>query len=153
MPLVKPNFEGVKINRSELTPGRYCLRVISIEESPKTDKTGNNSLVWKFEIVNAKDTGLNGRRISRWLPLGGAGAKILWRTLKCINPAYNGQAFSTTEYIGKILEADIEMGVNPETQKAWPKVTKCYPYIEAGSVGTTLASATADVSGAFNEFL
>lgn len=153
MPIVKPNFETAGINNTEITAGRYVLRVISIDESSTTDKNGHNALVWKFEVINNKNTKLNGRRVSRWLPLGGAGAKVLWKTLKCLNPAYNGQAFSTSDYMGKVLEADVEMGINPQTQKAWPKITKMYPYIEAGSVGTTLAAATADVSGAFNEFL
>jgi hypothetical protein len=152
MPVVKPNFESAGINRAEITPGRYLLKVVEITESETTDKNGHNALVWKFEVVGNKNTKLNGRRISRWLPLGGAGSKVLWKVLKTINPGYNGQAFVTNDYLNKTLEADVEVDVNPATQKAWPKITRVYPYIPAGSVGSTLAAATADPAGAYDDF-
>lgn len=152
MPIVKPNFEKNGINKAEVTPGRYTLKVAEITESETTDKNGHNSLVWKFEIVNNKDSRLNGRKISRWLPLGGPGSKVLWKVLKTINPAYAGQEFSTNDYLNKLLEADVDVEVNTNTQKPWPKITRVYPYIQAGSVGSTLAAATADPAGAFDDF-
>lgn len=152
MALVKPNFEKSGLNRAEVTAGRYLLKVVEIAESEKTDRSGHNALVWKFEIVGNKNVALNGRKISRWLPLGGAGSKVLWKVLKTLNPAYNGQAFSTQDYLNKVLEADVEVDINPKDQKPWPKISRVYPYIQPGSVGSNLAATTADPVGAFDDF-
>lgn len=144
MPLVKPNFKEAGIEKKELVAGRYVVQIVEAAESDKLDKNGNNALVVKMSVINNKVASLNGTKVSRWLPLGGAGAKVLYRFLKCINPAYDGSPFQSESLIGKAIEVDIVMEINPKDGKQWAKVDRVYPYLQPGSVGSTFAANAAD---------
>ena len=143
MPLVKPNYsEAGSVERLE--PGRYIIQAREVAESDRTDKNGNNSLVVKFEVVMNKNTKLNGKKVSKWLPLAGVGAKVLFRFMKCIDANYSGAPFTTESILGKIIEADLVREINPKDGKEWIKVGNMYPYLPAGSVGITFAQNVAD---------
>ncbi len=144
MPLVKPNYTDSGMEREPLVPGRYVLRITGAEESEKLDSKGYNALVVKFETIENKNTKLNGKKISRWLPLGGAGAKVLFRFMKCVDVNYSGGAFTTESLIGKVIEGDIILEINPKDGKQWLKVNSVYPYLPVGSVATTFAGNVTD---------
>jgi len=156
MPLVRPEYKTntgtyVKI---KLVPGRYVLKVVESKESDKLDKNGNNALVVKFEVVNNRNTGFNGNRISRWFSLGGAGAKALYRFMMAIDPNYAGGPFTTESLVGKLIEADVVLETSPKDGKEWAKLEKVYPYLQPGTVGNTFAAnvtAERDVPN-FNDF-
>lgn len=143
MPLVRPNFGDAGIEK-QFVPGRYALKVVDAQESDKLDKNGCNALVIKFIVVDSKTAGMNGRKMSKWLPLGGAGAKVLFRFMKCVNSAYNGEPFTTESLIGKTIEADVLLEKNPKDGKDWAKVERVYPYLQPGSVGSTFAANATD---------
>lgn len=143
MPLVKPNYSEAG-STEKLEPGRYNLQVREVAESERTDRNGNNSLVVKFEVVMNKNTKLNGKKVSKWLPLAGAGAKVLFRFMKCVDSNYSGAPFTTESLIGKIIEADLAREINPKDGKEWIKVANVYPYLSAGSVGNTFAQNVTD---------
>jgi hypothetical protein len=143
MPIVKPNFSEMT-DAAKLTPGRYVLEVTEANESEKLDKNGHNALVVKFKVVMNKDTRLNGYKVSRWFPLGGKGAKILYNFVRCINPAYSGDAFATESLIGKIVESDLAMELNPKDGREWIKIDRTYPYLQPGSVGSTFGANATD---------
>lgn len=144
MPLVRPNFNEASMQRELITPGRYILKVTGAEESQKLDSNGNNALVVKFEIIENKNPKLNGKKISRWLPLGGSGARVLFRFMKCIDVNYSGGAFTTESLIGKVIEGDVILEINPKDQKQWPKINSVYPYLPAGTVATTFLGNVTD---------
>ncbi len=142
MPIVKPNYGEAKLYE-RLEPGRYILQVKEVAESDRTDKNGNNSLVVKFEVVMNKNTNWNGKKVSKWLPLAGAGAKVLFRFMKCVDQSYSGGNFSTESLLGKMIEADLTKEINPRDGKEWDKVGNVYPYLPAGTVGSTFAANVA----------
>jgi hypothetical protein len=152
MALVRPNFTETGTRRETITPGRYVFKVFEASESEKLDKNGHNALVVKLEVVNNKNTFLNGQKVSRWLPLGGKGAAVLYRFVRCINPDYNGAAFTTESLIGKYIEADVAIDKNPADGKEWIKVEKVYPYLKPGSVPTTLAGTDEKDVPSFDDF-
>lgn len=154
MPLVKPDYGPKGVIADRLIPGRYTVRVLDCKESDRLDKNGANALVVKFEVVNHPNHAFNGKKLSRWLPLAGKGAKVLYTFIKAIDPTYSGQAFTTESLIGKVLEADVLLEANPKDGKVWAKIDRVYPYLSSGSVGT---SFTANVSqdspaGSFDDF-
>lgn len=144
MPIVKPNFSEMT-ESVKLTKGLYVLEIIECSESEKLDKNGHNALVVKFKVIMNADSRLNGYKVSRWLPLGGKGAKVLYTFMKCINPAYDGSPFSTESLRGKIVEADIVLETNPKDGKEWIKVDRTYPYLQPGSVGLNFLANEKDV--------
>lgn len=153
MPIVRPDFSSGLPQRDTISwqPGRMIAKVIEIKESDKADKNGYNALVFKFEVVKADQVGLVGKRLSRWFPLGGMGAKVLWRCLKTLNPAYDGREFSTEHYLGKKLEIEVEVAPDKDG-KIWPKISKVYPYVEPNSVASTLKGNVMDVVGLVDDF-
>lgn len=155
MPLVKPDFGTAEktevFQKPQWTPGRYAAKVIEIKESDKTDRHGYNALVFKFEVFKSPTPTLIGKRLSRWYPLGGMGAKSLWRCLKTLNPEYNGRDFNTDDYIGRKLE--IEVDVAPDKDgNVWPKINKVFPFIEPQSVASNLKGNVMDVVGLVDDF-
>lgn len=144
MPLVKPDYGSVGAMRDQLVPGRYQVRVIDVKESDKLDKNGHNAIVVKMEVVNNKNHLLNGKRVSRWLPLGGIGAKVLYRFLKSVDSSYKGGTFTTESLIGKMVEVDLTAGLNPATNKEWIKVDRIYPYLPPNSVADTFLGNVSD---------
>lgn len=143
MPIVRPNFSEVT-ESVKIVPGRYVLEITDCAESERLDKNGHNAIVVKFKIVMSKDTRVNGYKLSRWLPLGGKGAKVLFGFMQCVNPSYNGESFSTESLIGKIVEGDLVYEVNPKDGKEWVRVERNYPYLQPGSVGSTFGANATD---------
>lgn len=143
MPLVKPDYTQSGVNE-RLEPGRYVIQVKEVGESDRTDRNGNNSLVVKFEVVMNKNTKLNGKKVSKWLPLAGAGAKVLFRFMKCVDSAYSGGNFATESLLGKMIEADLVRELNPKDGKEWIKVGNMFPYLPTGTVASTFAANVAD---------
>lgn len=137
MPLVKPNFESMP-SKPKLIPGRYSVVVREVTESDKLDRNGHNALVVKLSVFNHPT--LNDSRISKWLPLGGPGAKVLFHFLRCIDPNYDGKPFNSADLLNKRLEVDIREDVNPKTNETWLKVDKVFPYLQQGSVGSNFHS-------------
>lgn len=152
MPIVRPDFgDKPTFTRPNWSSGRYGARLIEIKESDKTDRNGYNNLVFKFEVIAAADKALLGKRLSRWFPLGGQGAKSLWRCLKTLNPGYGGAEFDTAEFIGRTIEIDVT--VEPDkTGNLWPRVGRVYPYIAPNDVATTLHGNVLDVVGTIDDF-
>lgn len=140
MPLVRPNYKDAGLEKKEITAGRYAVQIVEVSESEKLDKNGNNALVVKMSVIDSKIPEMNGKKISRWLPLGGAGAKVLYRFMKCVNEAYDGGPFLSESLIGKTLEIDVVMETNPKDGKQWAKVDRVYPYLQPGSVGNNFHS-------------
>ena len=138
MPLVRPDYTKMPIDKQGLVAGRYVLRIIEATESSKLDKNGHNALVVKFQVVNNKEPGYNGQKVSRWLTLGGPGSVFLFRFMKCVDSAYAGGPFSTESFVGKTIEADVVIEKNLETGKDWAKVDRMYPYLSPGDVAATL---------------
>lgn len=151
MALVKPNFGSFDKSDVEWTSGRVAAKLIEIKESDKTDREGNNALIFKFEVFKAANTGLVGKRLSRWYSLGGAGAKSLWRCLKTMNPGYTGQEFDTAHYIGKKIEMDIDTSPDKDG-KIWPRIQRIYPYVDQNSVTPTLKGNVMDTVGLVDDF-
>lgn len=137
MPLVHPDYKSAGLIKDSLTAGRYTVKIVEAKESDRLDKNGYNALVVRFEVCHNKNTFLNGKRVSRWLPLGGPGAKILYRFLKCIDSTYRGGPFTTEAILGKECEVDLVAEVNPKDGKEWMKVDRVYPYLQPGSVADT----------------
>ena len=152
MPLVKPNYPNNVEGPKTLEPGRYTVRVMEAKESDHLDKGGNNALVVKMEVVNSRVQGMNGKRVSKWLPLGGAGSKVLYRFMKCLDSNYRGQAFTTESLIGQMLEVDVVPEVNPKDGKTWIKVDKMFPYLQPGSVAASFAGNVQETSADFDTF-
>lgn len=154
MPLVKPDYGPRSVPTDRLVPGRYVVRIIDCKESDRLDKNGANALVVKLEVVNHPNRALNGKKLSRWLPLAGKGAKVLYTFIKAVDPTYAGQAFTTESLIGKVIEADVSLETNPKDGKIWARIDKVYPYLSSNSVGTSFtANVTQDSpAGAFDDF-
>lgn len=152
MPLVKPNYPKNNAQSKQLEPGRYTVRIIEANESERLDSQGNNALVVKMEVVNCKNTAMNGKRVSKWLPLGGLGSKILYRFMKCLDESYAGQAFTTESLVGRQLEVDVVVEVNPKDGKEWSKIERLFPYLQPGSVATTLNGNVTNQAADFDNF-
>lgn len=152
MPIVRPDYgTGPIETRPNWVTGRYAARLVEIKESDKLDRNGFNNLVFKFEVIASVDPTLVGKRLSRWFPLGGQGAKSLWRCLKTLNPGYNGQAFDTNEYLGRTLELDVT--VEPDKSgNLWPRIGRVYPYLAPNEVASTLKGNVMDVVGLVDDF-
>lgn len=155
MPIVRPDFgaPSTTFEKPNWTPGRYAAKVIEIKESDKTDRNGYNALVFKFEVIKAPSASptLVGKRLSRWFPLGGTGAKALWRCLKTLNAEYNGREFDTTAFLNRKLEIEVEVAPDKEGT-IWPKITRVYPYFEPNEVASTLKGNVMDVAGLVDDF-
>jgi len=144
MPLVRPDYKSAGYIKDQLVAGRYTVKIIEAKESDKLDKNGHNALVVKMEVVNNKNHLLNGKRVSRWLPLGGLGAKVLYRFLKSVDNNYKGAEFTTESLLGKLVEVDLTVGINPATNKEWVKVDRIYQYLPANSVADTFLGNVSD---------
>ena len=151
MPLVRPNYPKTVETPKALEAGRYTVRIMEAKESEHLDKSGNNALVVKMEVVNSSQ-GMNGRRVSKWLPLGGAGSKVLYRFMKCLDMNYKGQSFTTESLIGQVLEVDVVPEVNPKAGKTWMKVDKMFPYLQPNSVAATFAGNVQEAPSDFDSF-
>lgn len=155
MPIVRPDFgsQPMTYEQPNWVPGRYAAKVVEIKESDKTDKNGYNALVFKFEVFKAPTTNpqLTGKRLSRWFPLGGVGAKALWKCLKTLNAEYNGREFDTNHFINRKLEIEVEVAPDKDG-KIWPKISKVYPYLEPNEVASTLKGNVMDVVGLVDDF-
>lgn len=154
MPIVRPDFGAPSTTQYEKpnwVPGRYAAKVVEIKESDKTDKNGYNALVFKFEVVKSPTPTLVGKRLSRWFPLGGVGAKALWRCLKTLKPEYNGREFDTTDFLNRKLEIEVEVAPDKEGN-IWPKISRVYPFFEQNEVASTLKGNVMDVVGLVDDF-
>jgi hypothetical protein len=134
MPIVKPNYDKASTASTYLVPGRYVLKVVEAKESEHLDRNGHNALVIKFETTQNPNPAMNGKKVSRWLALGGPGSKVLYYFMRCIIPTYKGEPFDTSAIVGKHLEADVILETNPKDGKQWAKLDKMYPYIAKNSV-------------------
>lgn len=154
MPIVRPDYgPGPVTTKPNWVSGRFAARVVEIKESDKTDKNGYNALVFKFEVFQAPagSADLVGKRLSRWFPLGGIGAKSLWRCLKTLNPEYKGRDFDTVDYIGRSLEIEVETAPDKDGN-VWPKITRVYPYIAPYEVASNLKGNVTDTIGSLDDF-
>jgi len=150
MPIVKPDFSSLDKQKPNVawTPGRYVLRVVDVSESEKLDKNGCNALVFKFEAIAGTNTSVVGKKISKWVSLGGSGSRYLFRLLKTLKPDYDGGAFNTQDLLGKVIEADVIVSGGRDG-KDYPSVERVFEHLKPGSVANGMPKAIAD---AFDDF-
>jgi hypothetical protein len=128
-----------------------ALEVTEIKEGASADKQGHNALVFKFKVIKAPNPSLVGKTLTKWFPLGGPGARVLWRCLKTLDASYDGKSFDTNSFIKRKLEADIELKAGKDGA-LWPRIEKVYPYFEANEVASTLSGNMKETPApAFND--